>query len=105
MRINIPPKEAVMRHQRVEEPLAAYSALANLSSGNKKKMSLSISERLAEAARQLDINLSRAAETGILQEIKRRRDSAWLDKNLPAIAAYNARLEREGLFGEEHRGF
>jgi len=94
-----------MRHLRVEVTHTAYSALASLSSGNKKKMSLSISEALAEAARQLDINLSRAAETGILQEIKRRRDNAWLDKNRPAIAAYNARVERDGLFGEEHRGF
>ena len=94
-----------MRHQRLEEPVAAYSTLAYLTSGDKKKMSLSISEALAAAARQLDINLSRAAEAGILLEIKRRRDSAWLDKNRPAIAAYNARVEREGLFGEEHRGF
>lgn len=69
-----------MRHQTVEETRAAYSGLPNLSEGSKKKMSLSISEPLAEAARQLDINLSRAAETGILQEIKRRRDSAWLEK-------------------------
>ena len=94
-----------MNHQTAEETRAVYSALATLSEGHKKKMSLSISEPLAEAARQLDINLSRAAETGILQEIKRRRDSAWLEKNRPAIAAYNERVEREGLFAEEHRGF
>ena len=68
-------------------------------------MSLSISEPLAEAARQLDVNLSRAAEAGILQEVKRRRDSAWLEKNRPAIAAYNERVEREDLFAAEHRGF
>lgn len=94
-----------MRRQAAEETRATYSPLAILSEGNKKKMSLSISEPLAEAARQLDINLSRAAETGILQEIKRRRDSAWLEKNRPAIAAYNERVEREGLFGEAYRGF
>lgn len=94
-----------MRHQTAEETRATYSALATLSEGNKKKMSLSISEPLAEAARQLDINLSRAAEIGILQEIKRRRDSDWLERNRPAIAVYNERIEREGLFGEEHRGF
>lgn len=94
-----------MRQQTVEETRAAYSSLAGLSEGNKKKMSLSISEPLAEAARQLDINLSRAAESGILQEIKRRRDNAWLEKNRPAMAAYNERVEREGLFGEEHRSF
>ena len=94
-----------MRRQLIEEARADYSTLALLSEGNKKKMSLSISEPLAQAARQLDINLSRAAETGILQEIKRRRDSVWLEKNRPAIAAYNERVEREGLFGDEHRNF
>jgi antitoxin CcdA len=94
-----------MRPQTLEETRAAYSNLTRLSEGHKKKMSLSISEPLAEAARQLDINLSRAAESGILQEIKRRRDTAWLEKNRPAMAAYNERIEREGLFGEEHRGF
>ena len=94
-----------MRRQSIEESRAEYSALSALGEGNRKKMSLSISEPLAQAARQLDINLSRAAETGILQEIKRRRDNAWLEKNRPAIAAYNERVEREGLFGEEHRNF
>ena len=94
-----------MSQQSAEEARASYSTSAALSAGNKKKMSLSISETLAEAARQLDINLSRAAETGILQEIKRRRENAWLEKNRPAIAAYNERIEKDGLFGEEHRGF
>ncbi|MFZ4535092.1 type II toxin-antitoxin system CcdA family antitoxin [Propionivibrio sp.] len=94
-----------MRRQLAEESRATYFSLALLSEGGKKKMSLSISEPLAEAARQLNINLSRAAETGILQEIKRRRDSAWLEKNHLAIAAYNERVEREGLFGDEYRGF
>jgi post-segregation antitoxin (ccd killing protein) len=35
----------------------------------------------------------------------RRRDNDWLEKNRPAMAVYNERIEREGLFGEEHRGF
>lgn len=87
------------------ETPTSYSDRVPLCEGNKKKMSLTISESLAEAARQLNINLSRAAETGILQEIKRRRDSTWLEKNRDAIAAYNDRVEREGLFAEEHRSF
>ena len=94
-----------MRRRLTEETRADYSAQTLLSAGNKRKMSLSISGPLADAARQLDINLSRAAETGILQEIKRCRDSAWLEKNRPAIAAYNERVEREGLFAEEQRNF
>ena len=94
-----------MRHQTTKETHAAYSAAAPLGEGIKKKMSLSISESLAAVARQLDINLSRAAETGILLEIRRCRDTAWLEKNRPAMAVYNERIEREGLFGEAHRGF
>ncbi len=94
-----------MLNPRTKETRANYSVLAHLSEGNKKKMSLTISEQLAEAARQLDINLSRAAESGILQEIKRCRDAAWLENNRDAIAAYNARVEKEGLFGDEYRSF
>lgn len=89
------------KHRLAEAP-AAYALPGE---GQRKKMSLSISEPLAEAARQLDINLSRAAEAGILMEIKRRRDDEWLARNRPAIAAYNERIEREGLFAEEQRSF
>lgn len=93
-----------MRRQLIEEARAGYFSWTPLGEGHRKKMSLSISDPLAQAARQRDINLSRA-ETVILQEIKRCRDSAWLEKNRPAIAASNERLEREGLFGEDRRNF
>ncbi len=78
---------------------------AALLDANKKKLSLSISEPLAILARTLDINLSRAAEKGILQEVQRRRDEAWLTQNQAAIEAYNERIEKDGLFGDEHRNF
>jgi antitoxin CcdA len=78
---------------------------ADLLDAHKKKMSLSISEPLAALAREFNINLSRAAENGILQEVQRRRDAEWLARNQPAIDAYNRRIEAEGLFGDEHRNF
>lgn len=78
---------------------------ADLIDAHKKKMSLSISEPLAALAKQLEINLSRAAENGILQEVRRRTDEAWLAQNQAAIEAYNQRIEREGLFADEHRTF
>lgn len=77
----------------------------DLVDAHKKKMSLSISEPLAALAKQLDINLSRAAENGILQEVRRRTDEAWQAQNRAAIDAYNRRIEAEGLFAEEHRNF
>ena len=81
------------------------SSAVDLIDAHKKKMSLSISEPLAVLAKQLEINLSRAAENGILQEVRRRTDEAWLTENRSAIDAYNRRIEREGLFADEHRNF
>lgn len=84
---------------------APYPTLGGLTSGAKKKMSLSINEALAEQAKQLGINLSREAELGILQAVKRNRDTQWLEQNASAINAYNERIEAEGLFGDEVRTF
>ncbi len=73
--------------------------------GSKKKMSLSIDEALSKKAKQLGLNLSREAERGILQAVKRNGDSQWLQHNAAAISAYNERIEAEGLFGDEFRTF
>lgn len=35
----------------------------------------------------------------------RELSAAWLDENATAIAAYNSRVQREGVFGDLIRGF
>lgn len=76
-----------------------------LLSGAKKKMSLSINETLTEQAKQLGLNLSREAELGILQAVKRSLDAQWLERNAAAINTYNKRIAAEGLFGDSVRTF
>lgn len=71
----------------------------------KKKMSLSIDTELSQTAKRLGINLSQEAERGILQAVRNHQDAQWLRENAAAIEAYNARVEKEGLFGEEFRNF
>ena len=83
----------------------AYPTASELMSGAKKKMSLSINEALTEQAKQLGLNLSREAELGILQAVKRSRDAQWLEQNAAAINAYNERIASEGLFGDSVRTF
>lgn len=73
--------------------------------GAKKRLNLTIDAALSDTAKQLGINLSREAECGILLAVRRIQDAAWLTENAAAIAAYNTRLEAEGLFSDEFRTF
>jgi antitoxin CcdA len=62
----------------------------------RKRINLTIDEDLIAAAKELGLNASRAAETGLREAVKRAREEEWLRENRAAIEAYNARIEREG---------
>ena len=81
---------------RIREDHAAYG---------KKATNLSINEGLLRAARELDINLSATLERALEEEIRARRRAQWLEENREAIAEYNARIERDGLFSDGFRSF
>lgn len=66
---------------------------------------LSIDNEILSQAQELDIDLSRAAESGILQAIKDERERRWRTENAAAIEAYNNYIEKNGLPLEEHRAF
>jgi antitoxin CcdA len=66
---------------------------------------VSLPVSLIEAARQLDINLSRACERGILAAIKAERERRWQDQNKEAIEEYNRWVEENGLLLDEYRQF
>jgi antitoxin CcdA len=63
----------------------------------RRKTSLSVDPELIEAARALDINLSRAAETGIAAAVAAARAARWRAENAGAIASSNAWVEANGL--------
>ncbi len=51
-------------------------------------------------------NLSQTVNTLLKEEVRRRLREQWLERNMDAIEAYNARIEREGTFagnGERSR--
>jgi antitoxin CcdA len=74
-------------------------------SGTRKAVNLSLDAELLKLARELDINLSRAAASGIAKAVKAERERRWLEGNAEAIEAYNHYIAKNGLPLEEYRTF
>ena len=71
----------------------------------KKSVNLSIDGKLLAAAREARINLSETLEGRLIEVLRQDARSRWMAENRAAIDAYNERIEREGVFGEEYRRF
>ncbi|MCC6766109.1 MAG: type II toxin-antitoxin system CcdA family antitoxin [Deltaproteobacteria bacterium] len=71
------------------------------------KVATNLSARadIVSEAKDLGLNLSEVFESAVAEAIKRRRQELWLEQNQEAIDSYNARVERDGLFGDEWRKF
>ena len=81
---------------RIREQYADYG---------KRATNVSINQGLLEAAKALEINLSATLERALDAEVRARKRAKWLEENREAIAAYNARIERDGLAGDHVRAF
>ena len=73
--------------------------------GAKRAANLSVNAELLDQARALDINLSATLEKALEAEVRARLREQWLAENREAIAAYNRRLERDGVWSDGLRGF
>ncbi|KQP43173.1 type II toxin-antitoxin system CcdA family antitoxin [Pseudorhodoferax sp. Leaf274] len=71
----------------------------------KKATNLSLNSKVLEVARELGMNLSQTVDALLLEEVKRRYWDKWNEDNKEAIAAYNARIAREGLPLARYRTF
>lgn len=63
----------------------------------RKAVNLTIREDLVQEAKDLKLNASRAAESGIMQAIKKAQEDMWLEQNQKAIEAYNQDIKKRGL--------
>ena len=71
----------------------------------KRPANLTISTQLLDKARHLKINLSRTLEERLAQLVREAEAEEWLAANRKAIDAYNARVERDGVWSDKLRGF
>lgn len=72
---------------------------------NRRSANLSLDETIISEARDLRINLSRAAEDGIVRAVKTERERLWRLKNAEAIAEMNDYIDDNGLPLAEYRQF
>ena len=72
---------------------------------SKKATNVSISEALLADAKELQINVSRAAEAGLDRAIAEKRAEIWLKENLEALQSSNEYVERNGLPLAKYRQF
>lgn len=71
----------------------------------KKATNVSISEALLADAKELQINVSRAAEAGLDRAIAEKRAEIWLLENREALQSSNDYVERNGLPLAKYRQF
>lgn len=62
----------------------------------KRAVSLTIREDILEQARALDLDASRAAESGIAAAVKAAREEQWLAQARKGLDAHNARIAEKG---------
>lgn len=71
----------------------------------KRPTNLSLTAKVLDTARGLGMNISQTVDELLTEEVKRRYWARWNDDNKEAIAAYNARIEREGVPLAKYRTF
>ena len=74
-------------------------------SKSRKAANLSIDATILADAKALDINVSRAAETGIAEAVRAEKNRRWLEENREALLYYNEWVEKNGLLLDEYRQF
>ena len=79
--------------------------LARTETKTRKAANMSIDAALLADAKALDINVSRAAETGIAEAVRSEKNRRWLEENREALLYFNQWYEENGNPLDEYRQF
>lgn len=79
--------------------------MLNLDDGPKRATNLTLNAKVLDMARELGMNISQTVDALLAEEVRKRYWERWNDENKEAIAAYNERVEREGLVMQKYRTF
>ena len=71
----------------------------------KRPVNLSLNAKVLDMAREMEMNISQVVDALLTEEVMKRYWARWNEDNKEAIAAYNERVEREGLFSDRYRTF
>ena len=73
--------------------------------GRRRATNISLGETLVVEAQELGINISRACEAGLKDEVRRERLRRWQDENAGAFGAWDDFVERNGVPLAKYRKF
>ncbi|HPR45590.1 type II toxin-antitoxin system CcdA family antitoxin [Ottowia sp.] len=79
--------------------------MRHLDNAPKKATNLSLNSKVLEMAREMGMNISQTVDELLAAEVKRRYWERWAEENKEAVAAYNARIAKEGLPLAKYRSF
>lgn len=71
----------------------------------RKAANLSIDADLLSEAKALSVNISRAAEAGIAEAVRKEKERLWREENREALESWNAWVEENGLPLAKYRQF
>lgn len=71
----------------------------------RRAANLSIDSELLDAAKELEVNVSRAAEAGIEEAVRKARGEKWLEENREALESSNEYVRKHGLPLAKYRMF
>jgi len=71
----------------------------------KKPTNLTLSADVLADAKALGLNISRACDDHLRALVKAEKERRWKEENAAAIDAYNARVEKNGVFSDGWRSF
>ena len=71
----------------------------------KRATSMTLDSAVLDEARRLGINVSQAAESGVIAAIRAERARLWKQENAGAITDYNAFIEANGVPLADFRKF
>ncbi|MFM8769892.1 MAG: type II toxin-antitoxin system CcdA family antitoxin [Rubrivivax sp.] len=69
----------------------------------KRAINLSLNAKVLDMARDMGMNISQTVDALLTEAVLKQYWERWNEDNAEAIAAYNERVEREGLFSDRVR--
>jgi antitoxin CcdA len=79
--------------------------MRSIQNSPKRPINLSLNSKVLDMAKEMGLNISQTVDQLLQAEVTRLYWERWQHDNAEAIAHYNERIAREGLFSDRHRTF
>jgi antitoxin CcdA len=70
-----------------------------------RPVNLSLNSKVLEMAKEMGMNISQTVDALLTEAVLKQYWEGWNERNKEAIAHYNARIAKDGLFSDRYRTF